>query len=157
MAQFHRAQGEVELKCDADKFFDLWAHKIYHVAKICPDKIQKTVLNEGEWNKVGALITGYYVINETGESSSLKSRVKEIDEKKRYTRYTYHEGLIMENYYNSFEAKMEVTKNGNANNGCIVKWSFEYEKKNKDAPDANVYIHFMLSMAKDVDAHLCMP
>ena len=47
MAQLHRAQGEVELKCDADKFFDLWAHRIYHVAKICPDKIQKTVLNEG--------------------------------------------------------------------------------------------------------------
>ena len=61
----------------------------------------------------------------------------------------------MENYYKSFEAKMEVTKNGNGN-GCIVEWSFEDEKKNKDAPDANVYIHFMLAMAKAVDAHLCM-
>lgn len=63
MAQLYRLQGQIELKCEADKFFDVWAHKIYLVQKICPDKVQKTVLNKGEWHKPGAELTGYYVIS----------------------------------------------------------------------------------------------
>ncbi|XP_057525988.1 kirola-like [Amaranthus tricolor] len=152
MAQLYRLQGQIELKCEADKFFDVWAHKIYLVQKICPDKVQKTVLNKGEWHKPGAELTGYYVINDVGESASIKTRVDEIDEKNRCVVHSYHEGYIMEKLYRSFTSKMQVTPKGK---GCVITWSYEYEKMIEDAPDANLYLHFNFAMATDVDAYLC--
>ncbi|XP_021735424.1 MLP-like protein 34 [Chenopodium quinoa] len=155
MAQLHRNEGQIELNCEAEKFFDIWAHKMYLISNMSPNKIQKSVLNEGEWDKVGAVITGSYVINETGERATLKARIDEIDEKNRTVKYSYHDGFIMEKYYKSFTATMQATpKSGNK--GCIITWCFEYEKMNDDAPNANMYLDFMLSMANDMDAHLCM-
>lgn len=63
MAQLQRVGGQIELKCEAEKMFEVWAHKIYLVQNMCPSKVQKTVLNHGEWHKVGAVLTGNYVIS----------------------------------------------------------------------------------------------
>ncbi|KNA21763.1 hypothetical protein SOVF_040590 [Spinacia oleracea] len=154
MAQLQRVGGQIELKCEAEKMFEVWAHKIYLVQNMCPSKVQKTVLNHGEWHKVGAVLTGNYVINNIGECASIKTRVDEIDEEKKSVRHSYHEGYIMENYYKTFKSKMQAIPNNN-NNGCIVMWSFEYEKMNQDAPEPTAYVDFMLAMAKDIDSYLC--
>ncbi|XP_057249091.1 kirola [Beta vulgaris subsp. vulgaris] len=152
MAKLHRVEGQIELKCEADKYFDVWAHKMYLIQNMCPDKVQKPVLLEGAWNKVGALVSGNYVINEIGEKATLKARMNEIDEKGMSVRYSYHDGFIMEKYYKSLTSKVQAIPKGK---GCIVKWSFEYEKMKEDAPDANVYVDFMLAMSKDMCAYLC--
>ncbi|KMS99105.1 hypothetical protein BVRB_2g047870 [Beta vulgaris subsp. vulgaris] len=152
MAKLQRVEGEIELKCQADKYFDVWAQKIYTVKKMCPDKVQKIVLNEGDWNKVGGVVDVCYAINKVGENASLKARMNEIDEKAMSIRYSYHDGFVMEKYYKSFTSKVQAIPKGK---GCTVKWSFEYEKIQEEAPDANVYVDFMLDMSKDMDAHLC--
>uniref|UniRef100_A0A803LBT4 Bet v I/Major latex protein domain-containing protein n=1 Tax=Chenopodium quinoa TaxID=63459 RepID=A0A803LBT4_CHEQI len=122
--------------------------------KMCPSKVQKTVLNHGEWHKAGAVLTGDYLINNIGECASIKTRVDQIDEQNKSVTHSYHEGYIMENYYKTFYSTMQAIPKGD-NKGCIIKWSFVYEKMNKDAPEATVYIDFMLAMAKDIDAYLC--
>ncbi|KMS99107.1 hypothetical protein BVRB_2g047890 [Beta vulgaris subsp. vulgaris] len=78
--------------------------------------------------------------------------MNEIDEKNMSVRYSYHDGFIMDNYYKSLTSKLQAIPK---DKGCIVKWSFEYEKINDDAPDANVHIDFLLAISKDMDAHLC--
>ncbi|XP_057522924.1 MLP-like protein 28 [Amaranthus tricolor] len=149
MAQLQRVDGQVELKCHADMNFDLWANKINLFLIICPDKI-KNMHVEGQWNKAGSVITTYYAINRV--NMSLKARVLEIDEKNKLVRYKYFDGLITEKYYKTLQSKLQVIPKGN---GCIVKWSIEYEKINEDSPDANVYIDFLIAIAKDGDAYLC--
>ncbi|KAL2926705.1 MLP-like protein 34 [Bienertia sinuspersici] len=57
----------------------------------------------------------------------------------------------MKKYYNTFNSKIQVVVN-NVNDGCIVKWSFEYEKMNENAPQPKMYIDFLLATAKDIDA-----
>ena len=61
MNQPQRVEGEAELKCGADKFFDVWAQKPYLVTKMCPNKYPKIELHQGDWNKVGAYMTWTYV------------------------------------------------------------------------------------------------
>lgn len=61
MAQLQ--QGEKEVQCEADKLFGVWAHIINPAQKMCAEKVQKSVLNEGEWDKVGALLIGNRVIS----------------------------------------------------------------------------------------------
>ncbi|XP_021738847.1 MLP-like protein 43 [Chenopodium quinoa] len=57
MAQLQRIESQIELKCHADKFFEVWASKAHLISKITPNKVAKVELVEGEWDKVGAIIT----------------------------------------------------------------------------------------------------
>lgn len=152
MAKIVRVEGQKELKCQADKFFDIWARKPYLVPKMCPDKMLSIELIEGDWGKVGAVKNWNYVINDVGEHANVKTRVEELDEEKRLVKYSHHDGLILKKYNNTLISKVQATPQ---EEGCIVKWSFEYEKMNEAAPEATVFVDFMLAMAKDIDACLC--
>lgn len=60
MAQLQRVKGQADLKSNADKFFDVWSHKLHLLSTLCPDKFPKVELNEGQWGKVGAVCTWTY-------------------------------------------------------------------------------------------------
>ncbi|KAL9235851.1 hypothetical protein vseg_010590 [Gypsophila vaccaria] len=151
MAQLRRAEGQVQLKCHADKFFGAMTQKTNLVHELCPDKFPKVELHEGtSWHSVGAVKTWHYVAY--GKSEFVKTKVAEVNEKSMFVRYDYLDGHILRNYYNNFKSMFQVIRN---NEGCYVKWSFEYEKKSEDAPNAEIFIDFLLDVAKDMDAHLC--
>ncbi|XP_021735387.1 MLP-like protein 31 [Chenopodium quinoa] len=100
MSQLQRVEDQTELKCDADKFFEIWAHKPFLVPKMCPNKIQKAELNEGEcWDRVGAVITWNYVIDEVGERAIVKTKIEELNDENRCVRYSHLGGKIVEKYY----------------------------------------------------------
>uniref|UniRef100_A0A803NEL5 Bet v I/Major latex protein domain-containing protein n=1 Tax=Chenopodium quinoa TaxID=63459 RepID=A0A803NEL5_CHEQI len=117
MAQLRSVEGQVELKCHADNFFDVWAGKAHLISKISPNKIAKVELVEGEWNKVGAVISWTYLIVTTSPSSPR---------------------------WKSFHGE-----------GCIMKWSIEYEKMNEDAAEPKMHVALSLELAKEIDAHGC--
>uniref|UniRef100_A0A803LBT2 Bet v I/Major latex protein domain-containing protein n=1 Tax=Chenopodium quinoa TaxID=63459 RepID=A0A803LBT2_CHEQI len=52
MAQLQRIESQIELKCHADKFFEVWASKAHLISKITPNKVAKVELVEGEWDKI---------------------------------------------------------------------------------------------------------
>ncbi|KAK9706941.1 hypothetical protein RND81_07G162500 [Saponaria officinalis] len=97
----------------------------------------------------------YEVKQETldGKKEYVTTKVAEVSEKNKWVRYEYLDGQVLRNYYSELKSKFEVIPNGEE--GCLVKWSLEYEKKSEDAPNADIYVHFMLGVAKDMDAHLC--
>ncbi|KAK9706940.1 hypothetical protein RND81_07G162400 [Saponaria officinalis] len=151
MAQVRKAEGQVQLKTHADKFFNVWTRNTNLVHELCPDKFAKVELHEGSsWHSVGAVKTWHYMAY--GKKEFVKTKVAEINEKNRSVCYDYLDGQILRNYYSDFKSKIEFIANGE---GCFVKWSFEYEKKTEDAPNADIYIDFLLGVAKDMDAHLC--
>ncbi|KAL2940079.1 MLP-like protein 31 [Bienertia sinuspersici] len=61
MAKLQKVEGQIELKCHADKFFEVWCQKPYLVTKMCPKKFPKIELHEGDWHKVGGVTTWNYV------------------------------------------------------------------------------------------------
>ena len=48
MAQIKQADGQIEINCNANKLFDLWAHNTLQISKICPDKFPKLELLQGD-------------------------------------------------------------------------------------------------------------
>ena len=54
--------------------------------------------------------------------------------------------------YQSFKAKTQAIKAGNG--GCIVKWTFEFEKANENAPDPKAFAELGDKVAKGLDAYL---
>ncbi|XP_010693434.2 MLP-like protein 43 [Beta vulgaris subsp. vulgaris] len=145
-------EGETKLKCDAEKFFEVWSRKSYLVSQLCPHRYPKIELHEGDWDKVGSVHTWTYVCNEVGEHSFVKIRVDEFDGENRCVNYSYEDGAVIKNHYKTLKSKIQVTPQ---DEGCIVKWHFDYEKMNENAPDPNLYIDFLLGTAKDIDACLC--
>ncbi|XP_074275461.1 MLP-like protein 43 [Silene latifolia] len=153
MAQLRKAEGQIEMKCDADKFFNVWTQSTNLVSKMSPNCFPKIELHQGNsWHSLGAVKSWHY-ISPNGAIEFVKTKVVEIDEKSKSVRYDYLDGHILRNYYKSFKSKIQaIPKEGQ---GCFVKWSFEYEKKAVDAPDADIYIDFLLGCAKDMDAPIC--
>ncbi|KAL2897754.1 MLP-like protein 43 [Bienertia sinuspersici] len=156
MARFLEVEGQIELKCHADKFFAAWVCKPLQIPNMCANKITKLELQDGEGHTVGAVKNWTYCFKENGVAEntfSLTTKVEELDVEKRVITYSCHDGFIMKNYYKTLKSKMQVTPKSETNEGCIVKWSFEYEKMNEDVHEPNVYIDFLLELAKDVDAY----
>ncbi|XP_021739206.1 MLP-like protein 28 [Chenopodium quinoa] len=153
MAQLQKAEGQVELKCDADKFFEIWGQNPSLVSNMCPIKFPKVELNEGEcWDRVGSVITWSYVIDEIGEHAFVKTRVEECDKENKLVSYNYLGGHIVEQYYKTLKSRIQAIPK---DEGCTVKWTLEYEKMNENAPEADLYTDYLLGTAKDIDACLC--
>ncbi|KAH9619159.1 hypothetical protein KSS87_022912 [Heliosperma pusillum] len=182
MAQTQRVEGGIELKCDADKFFEIWARKPYLAASMSPDKHPKIELHEGDWYSIGSILTWNYVLGSSnllcvptsgvhrmskayglmslkhesvaddGERSFVRTKIEEIDEKNNSVSYNVVDGQVFKTFYKSFKPKVEATQKSGF---CVVKWSFEFEKKNEATPEPTKYLDFLLGCAKDIDAHLC--
>ncbi|CAO2825923.1 unnamed protein product [Amaranthus hypochondriacus] len=151
MAQIQRVEGQVELKCHANKFFDIWACKTHQIPNIIPNQISKIELHDGEWDKAGALLKWSYVLNDS--KLSIRTKVEELDVKNKKMKYSYPDGFIAKNIKSHMHA---IPKEDGS--GCIVKWAFEYEKMNNvegDLPEAKIYIDYLLDLAKGIDAQLC--
>ncbi|KAK9698393.1 hypothetical protein RND81_08G101200 [Saponaria officinalis] len=140
MAKIQRVEGEIELKCEADKFFEVWARKPYLASKMCPDKHPKIELHEGDWDSVGSILTWNYVLVQFVSNVINKC-----------VTYNIVDGDVFKTFYKSFKPKVQAIQKGER---CIVNWNFEFEKKNESAPEPTKYLDFLLSCAKDIDHHL---
>lgn len=85
----------------------------------------------------------------TGNSEGVKT-VESIDEENKSITYKIIDGEIAQNY-KVFKSTAQVTPKGN---GCLVKWTIEYEKANEDVPTPNKYCEFTTNMSKAVEAYL---
>lgn len=54
-------------------------------------------------------------------------------------------------HYKALKATVQATPK---DVGCMVKWSLEYEKKNRDVTTPNHLVDFAVSVSKDIDGHL---
>lgn len=62
MAQIAMMELQVDIKSRGDEVFNIFMSKAYLFPKICPDKIKKIKLVEGDWNSVGSVKARAYVI-----------------------------------------------------------------------------------------------
>ncbi|KAH7833797.1 hypothetical protein Vadar_009788 [Vaccinium darrowii] len=143
-----KMEGEVEIKSNGDDIFHMCAgKKSQHTANLCPEKIQRVDLHEGEWGDHGSIKVWTFVAD--GKVETYKEKVS-IDEENKTVHLTALEGHLLE-VYKSYNIIYQFIHNGETN---IVKITIEYEKKNEDVPPPQKYMDFVISLIKDLDAKL---
>ncbi|KAE8732896.1 hypothetical protein F3Y22_tig00001695pilonHSYRG00042 [Hibiscus syriacus] len=160
MAQIRKMDCQVEVKSSAEKIFDAFNTKAHLMPKMSSRLISDIKLLEGEWNSPGSVRLWHYVVagdkqlqenvDEKNSTIVAKELRESVDEKNRTMVYKLLDGEI-KNSYNSWKTILSVTPKGE---GSLVKWTFEYEKKNDDVPEPVEYCDFHTAWAKDVDDYL---
>ncbi|KAI3876745.1 hypothetical protein MKW92_014929 [Papaver armeniacum] len=142
MTQIVGAQIETELKCSADKFYNLFRHNAMQIPKIFPDYFKSVKIIKGD-GSLGTIRRWQYVA--PGASSKemvLKDIVKSVDDENRSITFGVLEGDIL-THYKSFDFTLTVTPKDIHNieqSGSKVKWWIQYEKRTEDvrSPDAHI-------------------
>ncbi|KAK8493255.1 hypothetical protein V6N13_122160 [Hibiscus sabdariffa] len=148
MAQVRRMDCYVEAKSSADKFFDAYKTKPHLMPRMSNQLITDVKLLQGDWDSVGSVRLWHYTLQ--GKSVTMKEMIEKIDDTNRTIVYKVLGGDCME-FYNSWNPILNVTQMGD---GCLVKCTMEFEKKNDDAPDLAMYTDFFTILVKNVDAFL---
>ncbi|OVA01712.1 Bet v I domain [Macleaya cordata] len=150
MAQIQKLGVEAEVKCSADKFYGTFKHNITQLPKFFPQVYKSIELIQGDGASVGSVRLWKYEIE--GTCIMAKDRTTMVDDKQRAITWSIIDGELL-NHYNSFELKLvSVTPKGD--DGCLVKWSLEFEKANEDAPTPTAYMPVLEKVTKELAFHL---
>lgn len=84
--------------------------------------------------------------------SSSKEKIEKVDEEKKAASYAVIGGDLLK-YYNNFKAHFEVIPKAD-NEGCVMKWSCEYEKTSEEIPIPHLIKDFAVKNFKDLDAYI---
>ncbi|KAI3983413.1 hypothetical protein MKX01_013480 [Papaver californicum] len=148
MSQITGAQVETELKCSADKFYNLFRHNMMHLTIIFLQfyKSVKIVKGDGK-SSVGSIREWQCVI--PGGSSKVIS-VKEIVK-------SVEEDNDLLNHYKSFDVTMTVTPKDVDNieeSGSKVKWWIQYEKRTENVHSLDDVIGRIDVISKELGHYL---
>ncbi|GLT99812.1 hypothetical protein SLE2022_172260 [Rubroshorea leprosula] len=56
-----KLEADVEMKCSAERFHEVFCSRPHHISKVTTDNIQGVELHEGEWGAEGSVICWSYV------------------------------------------------------------------------------------------------
>ncbi|KDP32318.1 hypothetical protein JCGZ_13243 [Jatropha curcas] len=145
-----KLEADVEIKASADKFHDVFGSRPHHVKHASPH-VQGCELHDGEFGKEGSVIFWNYAHD--GVPRVAKEIVEKIDNVNLSTTFKVIDGdLLKEN--KSFKITVKATSKGT---GSVVHWTLEYEKLNKNIPDPQSFLQYLIEVSKDIDAHLTKP
>ncbi|CAL5430678.1 unnamed protein product [Camellia sinensis] len=147
MAEIFKLEGQTEVKCKADKFFEIFTCKSYLFPKICPEKIKSVQVLEGDWATMGSVKVWNYV---PGGSESAKERIEAIDVDNKSVTFNLLDGDVLK-VYKTFKSTLQVT---NMDDGCLIKVTLAYEKQHEDTPPPTMYLEFVANISKDIEAYL---
>ncbi|RVX12615.1 MLP-like protein 34 [Vitis vinifera] len=148
MGLIGKLQAETLIMTSADKFHEIFWCRPHHISNVCPTKIQKVHLHEGEWGTSGSVIQWHYNID--GNDHIAKEIVEAIDEENKSVTFKVIEGDLMKEY-KSFRIIVQAIPKGDA---TFVHWTLEYEKLNKDVPAPIKILGFVVHVSEDIDDHL---
>ncbi|XP_022775863.1 MLP-like protein 28 [Durio zibethinus] len=148
MAQIAKMEVQTEIKSPADKFYDIFRSKMHLMPKICPQEFKDGKLVDGDWKSVGSVREWCYAV--AGNTETIKESIEAINDESKTITFNMLDGDVMK-YYNTFKPILNVTALGQ---GCLVKWTLEYEKKNESIPAPIKYNDFLVSWSKNIDAYL---
>jgi hypothetical protein len=130
MATNGKLEVEVEVKSNADKFWNTLKDCATIFPKAFPNDYKTIEILEGDGKSAGSirLLT-------LGEGSPLvkirKERIDDFDDSKRTLTYSVIDGDLLK-YFKKFKGHLSVTPKGD---GSLVKWSSEYETNSQEVSD----------------------
>ncbi|KDP38074.1 hypothetical protein JCGZ_04717 [Jatropha curcas] len=145
-----KLETEVELKSSPEQFFKFWKSDVHQAPNHTPSNIQGVRVHEGDWETSGSIKIWDYTID--GKPGVFKERV-DVDEENKIVKLTGLEGDVFK-LYKVYNGIWHVKPKGQ---GTLAKLTLEYEKQNESVPAPTIYMDFMISMTKDIDAALTKP
>ncbi|KAF2316804.1 hypothetical protein GH714_042145 [Hevea brasiliensis] len=136
---------KLELNDAADHFYKIFYSEAHHVPN-ASDSIHSVEDHEGDWETPGSTKLWKYTL---GNPEFFKEKV-DVDKVNKTITFTAVEGHVLEQY-KSYKAILQVIPKGD---GGLVKICVEYEKLKADDPPPSKYLDILVSVVKDVDAHL---
>ncbi|KAJ7954249.1 Major latex protein-like [Quillaja saponaria] len=148
MAQLSTLAVEIDIKTPAENFYNTLKGKTQTtVSDIAPDHLHKVDVHEGDGETSGSIKQLTFKVGDTVET--LKEKIH-FDDGNKIITYTVFEGDLLK-HYNSYKVTLQVTTKGVVG---LVRWSWEYEKLNDDAPEPTKYLELLVNLTKKIEAHL---
>ena len=85
-----------------------------------------------------------------GVPETAKEIIEAIDDEHNSTTLKVIEGHLLDKY-KSFHIVVKATPK---DEGCLVHWTFTYEKLTEDIPEPKGIVQLAIAVTKDIDAHL---
>ncbi|KAK6922133.1 Bet v I/Major latex protein [Dillenia turbinata] len=139
---------EVEVKSNADKFWQGIRDSTTLFPKLFPDQYKSIEVLEGDGKSVGSIRLITYAGGALVQES--KEKIESVDETKKAVSYSVIEGDLLK-YYKKFLGHIDVSPKGE---GSSVKWACEFEKASEEVPDPNVIKDFVVKNFKELDEFL---
>ncbi|KAI3935723.1 hypothetical protein MKW92_010432 [Papaver armeniacum] len=158
MTQIVGAQIETELKCSADKLYNLYRHNVTQMSTIFPDYFKSIKIVKGDGISLDSIRLWQYVVPEVSFNVMvLKEMLKSVDDENRSITFSVLGGDLMI-LYKSFDITITVTPQDIDNNikesGCKVKWWIEYEKRTEDVHSPDAVIGLIDGVIKELGNYL---
>ncbi|XP_027905596.1 MLP-like protein 28 [Vigna unguiculata] len=147
-SQVQKMETEVHIKASADKFYDVFCNKPYHIANISPQNIQSVQIHNGNWGTEGSILTRNYMID--GKTYVEKEMVEGIDKENKKLSFKVIEGDLM-GHYKTFKSNLQVIPK---EKGSVVHWTMEFEKHQNNIPDPHTTLQLATEVTKDIDSYL---
>ncbi|KAK7361961.1 hypothetical protein VNO77_04057 [Canavalia gladiata] len=149
MGSSGKLEVEIEVKCNADKFWDTIKDSAEIFPKAFPNDYKSIEILEGDGKSAGSIRQVTF-----GEGSPLvkitKEKVEAVDDEKSTLIYSVIGGDLL-NYFKHLKGHVSVTPKGD---GSLVKWSSEYEKNSEEVPEPNIIKEFALKTFQKVDHYI---
>ncbi|KAK8716246.1 hypothetical protein V6N13_043562 [Hibiscus sabdariffa] len=149
-----KLEADIEIKATPEQFHNMYAYKPHHVYHTCGDKVQGCELHQGEWGKLGSIISWRYVLG--GKARVSKQVVEAIDPDKNSITFRVIEGDVMKEY-KSFATRLQAAPKTGGGGGTVVHWTLEYEKLHQEIDHPQALLQLLQDVSKDIDAHLTRP
>ncbi|KAE8667712.1 MLP-like protein 34 [Hibiscus syriacus] len=131
----------------------MFANRPHHMHHACSDNFQLSELHEGEWGKVGTILTWSYVHD--GKAKKAKEVIEAVDPDNNSITFRVLEGDLMEEY-KSFVFNFQVSPKSEGG-GSVVHWTLEYEKLHDGIEHPATLLEFTKDVSNAIDAHLTKP
>ncbi|KAJ8773816.1 hypothetical protein K2173_008279 [Erythroxylum novogranatense] len=145
MACSGKLDVEVEIKSSADKFWRWIRDSTTIYPKAFPETYKSIEVLEGDGKAVGSVRLLTY--SEGSPLHVLKQRIDFVDETNRVVDYSFIDGDLQK-YYKTFKGHIVV---GPKEDGCLVKWSCEYEKASEDSAAPHAIKDFVVKNFQAMD------
>ncbi|XP_062012411.1 MLP-like protein 43 [Rosa rugosa] len=149
MAQIAKIESHAELKSSAEKFYGFFKNNMSSFVQMFPQIFKNFEVVGGGEIRAGSVTKWTYDIGEGVMATKIK--IQALDDGNTSITFLVLEGHLLK-VYNSFKAKLQLTKAGHG--GSIVKWTLEFEKANANSPDLKIYAEQAIKVSKGIDAYL---
>ncbi|KAL2482004.1 MLP-like protein [Forsythia ovata] len=149
MASDKKLEVDVEVKSDAEKFWNSIRDSTTLFPKAFPDQYESIQVLEGDGKSAGSIRLIKYAPG-WSTITTAKEKIEVVDEEKKSVCYASIDGDLLK-YYKNFKAHLVITPKGD---GSLVKWSCEYDKTSEEVPNPHLIRDFAVKNFKDLDAYL---
>ncbi|KAF5450380.1 hypothetical protein F2P56_030738 [Juglans regia] len=137
---------EIDAKSPARAFYEALGKRLYDIPKRCPISIPKVDLVEGKWEDVGAVVN--FHLAHGGKTIISKEIVESLDDEKLSVTFNLIGGVLVEGSFKSFKFIFQAIPK---KEGCLGRWTCEYEKLNAGIPDPKELVQFAGDLTREID------